>query len=176
MRRLMVIAAALWSLAGVARASGDDAEAWLRELVTVPKLGPGGVEKARIATNGDVFLAAALISDDKTWRQDAAWARKVCDRRGYVRDKPKRGLEGPAHRGYAASVFARLLDIEGGVWARVFDQTPRYAYRELVVLGMIAPGGADNLLTTEELASLLIAAERYRKVGPERLPQRGITQ
>lgn len=158
--------------AGQAFASGDDASEWLRDLVIDRKDQRG----PRIATNGDVFLAAALMSDDKTWRQDPAWAKKAIERRDYLRDQPKGGLSGPAHRGYAASIFSRLLEIEGGVWSQVFDQPARYAYRDLVVLGLIAPGGADVHLSTEELASLLIAAERYRKVGADRLPQRGATK
>lgn len=163
------------ALAGTAFASGDDASEWLRDLV-IERKEQANKPGPRIATNGDVFLAAALVSDDKTWRNDPAWAFKAVQRRDYVRDEPKGGLSGPAHRGYAASIFARLLEIEGGLWSRVFDQPARYAYRDLVVLGLIAPGGADVHLSAEELASLLIAAERYRKVGAERLPQRGITQ
>lgn len=170
MRMTWLLVLALYT--GQAFASGDDASEWLRDLVIERKDQKPG---ARIATNGDVFLAAALMTDDKNWRQDPAWAKRALQVRDYIRDEPKGGLTGPAHRGYAASIFSRLLEIEGGLWSQVFDQPARYAYRDLVVLGLIAPGGADVHLSTEELASLLIAAERYRKVGADRLPQRGIT-
>lgn len=163
MRTLMLIVGALTVCAGTALASGDDAGPWLRSLY-----------KAKRVTNGDVYLAATLISDDKAWRQDVTWARKACDRRDYLRDNPKGGTDAHAFRGFAASVFARLLEIEGGLWSRIFDQPARYAYRDLVLLGIIAPGGADVPLSGDELAGLLIAAERYRKVGAERLPQRGV--
>lgn len=167
MRNLMLIvgATALLALAGGARASGDDAGPWLRSLYSEPRV-----------TNGDVLLAAALISDDKTWKNDPTWAQKVCDRRGYLRNPPPRGLKANAIRGFAASVFARVLDIEGGLWSRIFNQPPRYAYKELVILGLIAPGGSDVPLSGDELAGLLLGAERFRKVGPERLPQRGVVQ
>ena len=162
-RRWLLAALAALTIAGRACANGDDAEPWLRALH----------EQKRV-TNGDVMLAAALISDDKTWRNDPEWAQQVCKRRDLLRTKPPGGLKAHARRGYAASVFARLLDIEGGLWSRIFDQPSRYAYRELVTLGMIAPGGDSVPLDGDELNGLLLAAERYRKVGPERLPQRGV--
>ena len=159
------VLALLCACASAACANGDEAGPWLRDLYG----------KKRV-THGDVFLAAALVSDDKTWHADPKWAQKVCDRRGYMRTKPYKGLKANARRGYAAMVFARLLDIDGGLWSRIFNQPPRYAYRELVTLGMIAPGGSDVPLSGDELAGLLLAAERYRKVGPERLPLRGAVQ
>ena len=166
MRRTVLMLAALALLTAVrpARASGDDAEPWLRELH----------HKDRVTT-GEVLLAAALISDDKQWHEDPDWALKVAKRRDLLFCRPPGGLKAHARREWAASVFARLLDIEGGLWSRILDQSPRYAYRELVTLGLIAPGGPRVPLNGDELAGLLLAAERYRKHGPERLPQRGVT-
>lgn len=160
---LGVLLAGLLLAAGEARANGDDAGPWLRGLYG----------KKRV-THGDVLLAAALLTDDRTWHEDPAWALKVCDRHGNLRCKPPRGINAHSRRGWAASVFARTLDIDGGLWGLIFDQQQRYAYRELVVLGLLPPGGENTPLDGDELAGLLLAAERYRKNGPERLPQRGV--
>ena len=162
---ICVLVAGLVLAAGRAQADGDDAGPWLRGLYG----------KKRV-THGDVLLAAALITDDKAWQDDPAWAQKVCDRHGNLRAKPRKGLSAHVRRGWAASVFARTLNIDGGLWGLIFDQPARYAYRELVVLGLMPPGGENTWLDGDELAGLLLAAERYKKNGPERLPQRGVVQ
>ncbi|MBI4858722.1 MAG: hypothetical protein HY815_00360 [Candidatus Riflebacteria bacterium] len=154
---------ALLIVAGIARAqSGSESELWLRELVGKP-----------LVTRGEVLLAAALIADDKAWRPDAAWAAKMLARRGFHDGPAGRHLDEFASRGFASRVFARLLQLQGGLWMRLTKQSARYSYRELVVLGLI-PGGGDAVqMSGDELNGLLLGAERYREVGPERLPIRG---
>lgn len=163
MPRPILVLALLALLAAEVRAGADDAGPWLRGLYGKPRV-----------SAEEVLIAAALIADEKGWRADGAYARALAQKRGYLRDDPgAKRLEKPVRRGFAASVFARLLEIEGGLWSRVTRQSPRYAYRELVVLGMAAPGGEDLWLTGDELSGLLLAAERHRQVGPERQPERG---
>lgn len=162
-RTLLVVALCLALAAPRAWASSDDAGPWLRSLYDRPQV-----------TNGDVLIAAALILEPKIWQPDAAWARKVAIAKGLMHeDIAKKLLPLASKRGFACSVFCRALDIDGGLMSRLTAQHPRWAYRELVALGMVPPGGDRIWISGDELAGLILAAERYREVGPERQPQRG---
>src|SRR4051812_33614863 len=94
---------ALW-MTGLAHARVQTASSWIRSLYG-----------QATATRGDVLLAAALISDDKTWHKDAQWAARLAVLRGYASPDEAEVLRGPARRGYAAKLFAHLIDLPGGV-------------------------------------------------------------
>jgi hypothetical protein len=134
---------------------------WLRSLYGAPTV-----------THGDVLLGVALIDDAKRWKRRYRYAARHAWRRGYVAVTPDE-LTVEADRGFACRVFARMLRIRGGLLMRLTHEHPRYAYRELVALGLVPAGGDRVLLTGDELAGLLLGAARYREVGPEAQPGGG---
>jgi hypothetical protein len=142
--------------------AGDAASSeFLRRLYGKP-----GVE------NGDVLLAAALMVDEAHFADDPKWALSVARAKRLVRGRGGPDLDARASRGFACQVFARALGIGGGLWQRVSNDSPRYAYQELFQLGLVPDGGGHLSITGDELAGLLQNAMRYRDVGPERPPGR----
>jgi len=130
---------------------------WLRGLYGRPAV-----------TRGDVLTAAALLADDAHWTPDAARARDLLAHRRVA--SAGEDLAARATRGYACTVFARLLRIRGGIMMRLTHDGGRYAYRELVLLGMIPDGPSHLALTGDELAGLLTGATHYQEAGAVRPP------
>jgi hypothetical protein len=59
-------------------------------------------------------------------------------------------------RGQAAYMYCRALKIKGGLFARAFSLTQRYALNELVYEGIIESGPTNSIMSGKELVSLFI--------------------
>lgn len=138
-----------------------DSASWLRGLYGRPTV-----------SRADALRAALLCLDDAHWKPDEDWAAREGRGRGLVDQDDARDLGARATRGFGCSVFARALKIRGGLMMRLTGSAGRYAFRELVALGMIPDGPSHVSLTGDELAGLLLAASRYQDRGPERPPGR----
>lgn len=67
----------------------------------------------------------------------------------------------PLRRGLTAYIFCRVLEIDGGVILRLFGISERYALTELVHQGIMAPGNKNEIISGEELISILMQAANY---------------
>jgi hypothetical protein len=67
-------------------------------------------------------------------------------------------------RGTVARILARALQIEGGVMMWLTDGHPRYANRELVVLGIMPPGSELMTLDGTDFLGVISRAEDYLEV------------
>ena len=70
----------------------------------------------------------------------------------------------PLRRGVTAFVLLRVLDIKGGVFLRIFNESERYALKELLYEGIRSSGNVDEIISGDELASTITRAVNYTGV------------
>jgi len=68
-------------------------------------------------------------------------------------------------KGTLAYMLCKTLDIRGGVTARVFGMSRRYAFRECVHLGLLGGRTDMEYVTGRELIDALADAEVYKEQG-----------
>jgi hypothetical protein len=71
----------------------------------------------------------------------------------------------PLRKGLAAHIYCKALKIKGGLWMRLFGVNQRYAFKELVYMGMMLPGHEKDIVTGKELILLLTEAANYITQG-----------
>ena len=75
------------------------------------------------------------------------------------------------NRGELSYMLFKALEMKGGVTVRIFGVSCRYAFRECVDKKLIVEGYASQLLSGEELISILAEAEKYQqKYLPDKKP------
>ena len=67
----------------------------------------------------------------------------------------------PLRRGVTAFVLLRVLDIKGGVFLRIFNESERYALKELLYEGIMSSGNVNEIISGDELASAITRAVNY---------------
>lgn len=67
----------------------------------------------------------------------------------------------PLCKGMVAYMFARALNIKGGLWIRLFGLSQRYAVKELVFEGIMISGNMKELISGKELVLILVQAAEY---------------
>lgn len=67
----------------------------------------------------------------------------------------------PLRKGLAAYMFCKVLDIKGGLCLRLFGMNERYALKELVYQKIMASGNVKDIVSGEELISILMRAANY---------------
>jgi len=75
----------------------------------------------------------------------------------------------PLRRGVTAFVLLRVLDIKGGIFLRVFNESERYALKELLYEGIMSSGNVNEIIGGDELASAITRAVNYLR-GREDFP------
>ena len=70
-------------------------------------------------------------------------------------------LNEPLRKGVLAYAYCRALDIKGGVWLNIFGTNQRYAVKELSFMGIMDYGLTGDIVSGEELISILIRAAEY---------------
>lgn len=68
----------------------------------------------------------------------------------------------PLRKGLAAYIFCKALDIKGGVILRLFGVSQRYALNELVYQGFMSAGNPRDIVSGEELVSILLQAVSHK--------------
>ena len=64
-------------------------------------------------------------------------------------------------KGTAAYMFCQVLGIKGGVWMRLFGNSPRYCLRELVFEGIMQASGIREVVSGAELVDMFSKAVNY---------------
>jgi hypothetical protein len=67
----------------------------------------------------------------------------------------------PLNKGVTAYMFAKAMDIKGGVTLRLFGFSQRYALKELVYQGIMVPGNVQDVVSGQELILTLMRAADY---------------
>lgn len=74
-------------------------------------------------------------------------------------------------RGTLASILTHALDIEGGVMMRLTDKSPRYAYRELVYMGIMPAGSEQMVLDGLDYLGVITVAQEMMRVAAMQAPE-----
>lgn len=74
----------------------------------------------------------------------------------------------PLRKGLTAYMFSKALGIKGGLILRLFGMNERYALKELVYQGMMSSGNVKDIVSGEELISILTQAGNHRAKMRER--------
>ena len=69
--------------------------------------------------------------------------------------------DAPLRKGVAAYMFAKTMDIKGGITLRVFGLNERYAFKELVYQEIMNPGNVNDVTSGPELILTLTQAADY---------------
>ncbi len=67
----------------------------------------------------------------------------------------------PLRKGLTAYMFCKALDIKGGVLLRLLGMSERYTLKELVYQGMMSSGNVKDIVSGEELVSILNRASDF---------------
>jgi len=68
----------------------------------------------------------------------------------------------PLRKGLTAYMFNKALDIKGGLILSLFGINERYSLKELVYQGMMASGNVKDIVSGEELISILTQAGNFK--------------
>ena len=74
----------------------------------------------------------------------------------------------PLRKGLIAYMFSMALDIKGGVVLSLFGMSERYALKKLVYQGMMSSGNVKDIVSGEELISILTQAGNFKAKMRER--------
>jgi len=82
--------------------------------------------------------------------------------RGWITD----GFDEPGtlamQRGTLAKALCHVLEVKGGIMMRVTDTSPRYAAREMVYLGIMAPGTEQQVLSGLDYLGVISKAQDFQ--------------
>ncbi len=118
-----------------------------------------------MVTVAEAYRAMLLLADGQEEYTDFESRRAALEARGIIRRAWDLQREACIDRGSVAYMVCRILQIRGGVNARILGRLGmgdrRYAARELVYLDMMPAGASYRYLTGGELVDLLAEADRY---------------
>lgn len=67
----------------------------------------------------------------------------------------------PLRRGITAYALRKILNVKGGIFLRIFNESQRYALKELTYKGIMSSGHIDEILSGDELSSTITRAVNY---------------
>lgn len=70
-------------------------------------------------------------------------------------------LDEPLQKGFTAYLFCRVLDLKGGILARIFGLNERRAIKELGFQGLINDGNVSDYISGKELIIILTRAANF---------------
>ena len=163
-RRILVVGAMLIAAAGCSRTTVREPQATdydptdeNAELDFWHNL-PG-----RSAVTNDEGLHGVLVfadGEDPTRSYDARVA--LLKERGWV----TQGFDEPGtlamQRGTLAKALCHVLEVKGGVMMRITDKSPRYAAKEMIYLGIMAPGTEQQVLSGLDYLGVISKAQDFQ--------------
>lgn len=115
---------------------------------------------------GDAVKACAVLLGERQNATDLAACEARLRAKGALDVNDSYSPHRVLRKGFAAMVFARSMDLKGGWAARLSSLSggkmgPRIAYKELEFRNMVPPLGTQDLMTGDELLSLLKISQAY---------------
>lgn len=131
----------------VAKFPGDDADAQLsfwHELAN-----------HHLTSNDDAFHGILLDVDGHDKSTNYAQRVATLKSRGMLKASFNEPADTAIERGTLATVVVKVLGIRGGWAMHVFGDTPRYALRELVYLGIFPPSSTQQTFSGSEFVGVI---------------------
>jgi len=67
----------------------------------------------------------------------------------------------PLRRGIAAYALRKVLHVKGGIFLRIFNESQRYALKELTYEGIMSSGHINEIISGDELSSAITRAVNH---------------
>jgi hypothetical protein len=114
-----------------------------------------------VVSNDEGLHGLFLLADSRD--PSASYAERVsrAKERGWLADGFDEAADLSMQRGTAARAVCGLCDIEGGLMMHLLGPTGRYATRELIFMGMMAPGTEQQSLSGREFIGIITKAQDY---------------
>jgi hypothetical protein len=131
----------------VAKFPGDDADSQLSFW--------HGLAAHHLTSNDDAFHGILLDLDGHD--KSANYAQRVATlkSRGLLKSSFDEPADTAIERGTFATIVVKMLGIHGGWAMHVFGDTPRYALRELVYLGIFPPSSPQQTFSGTEFVGVI---------------------
>jgi hypothetical protein len=115
------------------------------------------------ATLDDATLTIALLLGSKDNFNDFKKRLIYLEERGIVAKSTaiSSSPDSPLTRGQAGHMFCKALKLRGGIFARIFGLSQRYALNELAYEGIMDTGYANSIMSGSDLVSLFINSADY---------------
>ncbi|KPK97128.1 MAG: hypothetical protein AMJ95_10805 [Omnitrophica WOR_2 bacterium SM23_72] len=113
---------------------------------------------------GDAIRPVLILLDEEEFMsQDQAAQIRLLRERNILPSKVALDFspEEPLRKGLLAYMFCQALGIKGGVAARTFGMSQRYAMNELVFTGIMKEGSIDDVVSGEEFIIIFTNAVEY---------------
>ena len=117
----------------------------------------------RYCSTDDAYRGVLLFIDGKDTSKDFQERAARVQMHGIVKKSWKHNAKAPITKGKVAYMFARALEIRGGVVYNITDASPRYALRELIYHDIIISGSENQKLSGAEYVGILGRADDYRE-------------
>ena len=75
----------------------------------------------------------------------------------------------PLQKGLTAYMFCKALGIKGGICLSLFGMSERYALKELVYQGIMSSGNVSDIVSGEELVSIVMQSANYMAKKKEKI-------
>ena len=106
--------------------------------------------------------------------ETGSWEARLdfLDERGWLPDSLRDESPDTAmQRGTLAAILVRAMNIDGGVMMRLTDKAPRYAYREMVYLGLMPEGSEQMVLDGLDYLGVISESEDFLALRARREAQ-----
>ncbi|MDQ7779612.1 MAG: hypothetical protein RDV41_07865 [Planctomycetota bacterium] len=141
-------------------------------LVVAPVTGASDTQfyrdlaKKQAATLDDGYRAICILRAGKDDGAKFEDLRALLVKDGIAPDSWPAEPQTELTKGKLALMICKALDIKGGVIARIFGMTERYALRELAYIGIMPQKSGHFFVSGTELLSVLSRAARYKTKEP----------
>ncbi|MGF1452140.1 MAG: hypothetical protein ACFB21_08730 [Opitutales bacterium] len=123
-----------------------------------------------VACNDEAFHAILLFFDGEVSANSYNGRVDALQSRGWLPSGFSEPAESAVTRGTLSVILAQALEIQGGVWMRIFGPSPRYATRELEHLRLLADSSPQQSISGDMLIGLISRAEDYQRAHNLRAP------
>ncbi len=118
------------------------------------------LEEQRVVSNNDALHILFLLADQSDPHADYTARAQEAAGRGWMSENKIPPADESAAIGMIAVAVIDILDIRGGLSLRVFRDSPRYATRELIFMGLLPPRTENQSLSGLEMIDLVGRTDR----------------
>ena len=121
-----------------------------------------------LCSTDDAYQGILYFVDGKDTSGDFKERVARVQMHGLVKKSWKHNPQAPITKGKVAYMFARALEIPGGVMYNITNACERYALRELIYQDIVRIGSEDDKLSGAEYVGILGRADDYRQAAGQR--------
>lgn len=121
----------------------------------------------KVTSNDEAFHGLLLLLDGQDSAPDYLGRIEALQSRGLLSSGFDRPANESINRGTIGIIVMHMLDLRGGVMARLFPYSPRYATRELQYLGMYPKSSPHQTFSGPDFLAIIGRIEDYQRAISE---------